>query len=782
MRATPYSFLALCLGTAFGAAASTVSAATVAGRVINADGGPVANAEVTAADAETQTGERGRFRVTGLSRQQITLEATQSLYGSATRTVTPPQDGLLVYLEPGDAEVLAPVAVTGTPVPGAPLLQAADVDVVDEAEKRRNESASLGDSLDQLAGVNNISTGNTVGKPVIRGLSGERVQVLSDGIAVDHQQFGVRHMPTVDPFLAGRMEVVRGANSVLYGSSALGGAVNVLPLKMPFGQAFGGEALAGYRTNNAQWDTGLTLGGGSDEFAISAGIIRHSADNIETPDEPAFFPPPPPKGSGNRDAPAYTGDLDFTDFEQINGRVGAGWQSDAYGTWTVRYSRWDDEHNFLLPPPGGNKPPSAGQEGVGQFIDNQQLQVDGEIDAGGITWKPQFVWQNNRRRSNAAGTPRAAGFDDTIDIEFDQYTARLEGEHGPVSGLDGGTFGVEYTTKNQTSRGSTQLSPGGSADNVAAFAFEEKSFGPVLLQAGLRFDHHEVEGKAGKTANPSASVVNADGNDYNVVTGSLGGTYALSEHVALAANVERGFRAPSLFELYVAGKHGGVAAVQEGNPDLDAETSLNTDLALRWASPRMRLAATVYRNKIDDYIFIRDTDNARGGLPVFDHAQGDAELTGVEFALDRTVTEWLSVNLTAEAIDGELDESGDDLPLLPADNVRAGLELSQPQLGPLRKPYLSMTARYAASKDAAPGEPFSQFDGAPFGRASTDSYTRVDLGAGFTAGVMGRAVTLDLAVTNLFDNDYRDFLDTYKGYALSPGRDIRLTARVPFGD
>lgn len=680
----------------------------------------------------------------------------------------------------GKVEKLAPIAVTGTPIPGDPLLQAADVDVVQTPEKERVELTSLGESLDQLAGVNNIATGNQTGKPVIRGLSGERVKVLTDGIGVDHQQFGVRHMPTIDPFLAGRLEVVRGANSVLYGSSALGGAVNVLAPPVPFDSPLTGELLTRYSGNNEQWDTGIKAGAGSEHFGFNAGLIRRSAENIETPDEPTFFPPPP-SDPANRDAPAYTGELGFTDFEQINGQLAGGWKSDAYGTWTARYTRWDDEHNFLLPPPAGMLPPPAGEEGIGQYIENDQLQLTGDVAGEGIRWKPTLLWQNNRRRSNAAGNARQRGFDGEIDIEFDQYTARLEGLHGPVLGLDGGTVGVEYVTKDQVSRGSTQLSPGGDVDNLAMFAFEEKGFGPLLLQAGLRYDYREVEGRASKTENPSADVVNAQGNDYSVFTGSLGGSLRLSESMALAANVSRGFRAPTLFELYVSGVHGGVAAIQQGNSGLEEETSINTDISLRWATGDSRFKLTGYRNVIDDYIFTRDTGNMMNGLPVFVFDQGKAQLTGVELSANHQVTDWLAVNAAAEAVNGELRGSGDELPLLPADNVRAGVVLDQPRLGALDQPYLTADVRYVASKDAAPGEPFSQFDGAPFGTASTSSYTRVDIGGGFALDVQGRVVNLDLAVTNLFDEDYRDFLDTYKGYALSPGRDIRLTLRSAFG-
>jgi len=674
---------------------------------------------------------------------------------------------------------LGPISVTGAPLPGSPLSQAADVDVIDSGAIEAKGATNLGEALDGLAGVDSIGTGNAVGKPVIRGLSGERIKILSNGVGLDHQQFGVRHTPTYDSFLIGRAEVVRGASSVLYGSSALGGAINLLPPEIAWETSIEGETLTRYSTNNDQWDTGVKATGGSGNFGYAVGIVRRSAGDIETPDESTFFPPPP--AARHQDAPAYTGKLGFTDFDQFNGDFALGYRDDAGGEWIARYSRFNDEHNFVLPPPAGNLPPSVGEEGIGQFIDNEQLALTGEKQAAGITWKPKLVWQNNRRRSNAAGTPRVAGFDNAIDIEFDQYTARLEGRHGPAPGLDGGTIGVEYVTRDQVSRGTTQLSPGGTVDNVAVFAFEEKQLGDLLLQAGLRYDHHTVEGEGSKTASASQSVIDAEQQSYDVMTGSLGGVYSLTDNFSLAANVGRGFRAPTLFELYVAGQHGGVAAFQQGNPDLDEETSLNTDLALRWASDSVRAKMTVYRNAIDDYIFLRDTGDAINGVPVFAYDQADAVLTGAEFSIDADVNAWMTLTAAAETVDGERRDNDDELPLLPADNVRLGAEFTPPDGGWLREPRGSVTLRYYASKDAAPGEPFSQFDNAPFGTASTGDYMLVDLGAGVSPRVAGQTVHLDLAVHNLFDKDYRGFLDTYKGYALSPGRDVRLTARVPFG-
>jgi iron complex outermembrane receptor protein/hemoglobin/transferrin/lactoferrin receptor protein len=403
------------------------------------------------------------------------------------------------------------------------------------------------------------------------------------------------------------------------------------------------------------------------------------------------------------------------------------------------------------------------------------------LAASGWELKPTLSWQNNLRRANSPGTPRSAGYDGTIHLEFDRYVARLEAIHGALGPFDGGTLGVEYTQKTQDSRGTTVLAPGGEVSNLALFAFESKDIGAWTLQAGLRHDWHSVTGDAGRTRAP-VDFVGRDSHDFAVFTGSLGAVYRLTGQVAIASNISRGFRAPSLFELYADGVHGGVAAIQEGNPDLDPEKSINVDLGLRWNTPSLQGSATVYRNAISDYIYLQDTGNARNGLPIFAYQQDDALLTGLELEASWQPTDQLEFSGALDLVRGTNDRTNEDLPLLPADSLRLDATYWFAERGPIREPYLTIGMRHAAAKDAAPGEPFAQFDRLPFGTASTDAYTLADLELGFAFRAFGnRLARVDLAVRNLFDTEYRDFLDTYKGYALSPGRDVRVSLSIPFG-
>ena len=505
--------------------------------------------------------------------------------------------------DPGFSIELDAIEVTaGVPMPGDPMLQAANIDVLAGEELRRRERFTLGETLESVPGVASITAGNSVGKPVVRGLSGNQVQVLANGIGVDYQQYGERHVPNIDPFLAGRIEVVRGASSLLYGSGALGGAIDVQAPAFVFMPAGENEAVADtlfvYHSNNEQWDTGAKARASSDRFSLDAGVMRRSAGDLDTPNASTAAE------SGKPSDPKFTGKLPFTDFDQLNAQFGAGVLTEI-GEFGLRYNQWNNENNFLLP----------NGKGIGLWLNNDQLQFTGALPlAADWELKPTLSWQHQLRRANSGGTPRSAGYNGKVHLEFDRYVAKLEAIHGALGPFDGGTLGVEYSNKIQHSRGTTVLAPGGEVSNLALFAFESKDIGDWTLQAGLRHDWHSVTGDAGKTRAP-VNFVGRDSHDHSVFTGSLGAVYRLTDEVAIATNLGRGFRAPSLFELYADGVHGGVAAIQEGDPNLEPEKSINIDLGLRWNTPRLQGSATVYRNAISDYIYLQDTGASRNDLP-----------------------------------------------------------------------------------------------------------------------------------------------------------------------
>lgn len=688
------------------------------------------------------------------------------------------------------AAALDTITVTGTARKARPFNAPADVDVVEGREKTKHQTASLGQTLDALPGISNIATGSQTGKPVIRGLSGNRVRVMQNGIGVYHQQYGVRHAPNIEPFLAERVEVVRGASSILYGSDAIGGAVNVIAKPVPFASPgeteLGGALTGGYSTNNNERMGGLRLNAANDQFGFTGAFLGRDGGNITTPNVSTF------PESGREGAPNFSGELDHTDYEQRNGELAFGWLA-PFGKVTARYQHWEDDHNYLLPPPI-NLPNGIG---IGQKLENDLFQMEAMIDLkAGWHLEPSFTWSNNKRQSNP-GPPPAANRpngstreflpeDIVIDLERDSYTGRLELVHENINNWLSGRWGVEVVREEQVSRGAVALSPGGEIDNYSLFGFEELDFGDWVVNAGLRFDRREQKADAGETFDQSVIPTDASLREqsYSVITGSIGASYQVTDNLVAAANIGRGFRAPDMFELFVNGVHGGVAAVQVGDPTLDEETSLNTDFSLRWKSERLQAKVTVYRNKISDYIFFGDTGTTNaGGLPILQADQADATLYGTDLSAHYQVNKLLALHGSYEMVRGDFDRGGNDLPLLAADEVRGGFTLTPESAALLKDPYLTLEVIHKMDKDAAGRlEPFSQFDDRPFGTASTDDYTLVNIYAGFDLPyeASGEHGQVNLRVNNLFDEEYRDFLDTYKGYALSPGRNVTVQMTLPF--
>jgi iron complex outermembrane receptor protein/hemoglobin/transferrin/lactoferrin receptor protein len=281
-------------------------------------------------------------------------------------------------------------------------------------------------------------------------------------------------------------------------------------------------------------------------------------------------------------------------------------------------------------------------------------------------------------------------------------------------------------------------------------------------------------------------------NTYTTLSGAVGASYAFGDGVAVATNLSSGFRAPSIFELYASGVHGGVAAFQVGNPDLDPERSYSADLSLRVRRDRVTAEITGYVNAISNYIYLRNTGdtNEGSGLPVFAAEQTDAVIPGIEATIETSVQPWLQVGGSTAILDGTGDGLGDgggdgELPLLPSNTLSGFVRWVPADTERLRNSQLEVKLKHAFQKDAAGRfEPFSQFDGGfgpPFGTASTQAYNVVNVEAQTTLRLgLGAPLTLSVGVDNLLDETYRDFLDTYKGYALSPGRDVQFSLSTAF--
>lgn len=786
----PLVFLALPAPTA-SAQLLPSSRGSVAGAVFDESGRALEGVQVRVPDLGLLTFSTadGSFLLSHLPSRQLRLSF--EVLGHASRvmevtvaagTVTP----LRVVLE------TSPISIPGVVVTGVPGLRSAlttpqDVKAVGGERMRASRTGSLGDLLARtVPGVSNIQTGSQVGIPVIRGLSGTRVRVLQNGVGQEFYQYGVRHHPTTSLLEAERVEVVRGASSLLYGSDALGGAVNILTRDLPFaaqgGMNVGGEVGGQLFSNNQEGAGDLELYAGTSRVGVGGGIEIRRGGDLTTPDVPDFFQTSTAgtARTGRYGDPKYTRTLPHTDFHQWSAYAQAGVRGGA-GTGEISLTHWDNENDFLLPSGGPKGSTENPPQGVGLHLAQTNLALRGTVVRNRFFLKSTLSYQRAVRQAAASGKLIQDDPDFVVDLEKDIVTGRMELAHAPLGRVEG-VLGAEVAVQDGKALGPVKLEPGSTVTNVGIFAFEEMRRGDVTLTAGLRFDFRSMEADPNSLTTDPGQLE----QEYRVVSGSIGMAHALGEGVSLAAQAGTGFRAPTVFELFADGEHGGVAAYQKGDPTLDPERSFSVDLSLRWALTRFQGEITGYWNHIRDYIYLANTGTQAGTLPVYQADQTDAVLKGVDASAGGALLPWLAVGGRFSWVEGVGDDLDDPrggsgsgpLPLLPPTQFGLFLDVQGPDVWGLDSPKLRLKADRVRKKDAAGViEPFSQFDRIPFGTASTLGYTLLDLEARAHFG----PVLVSLTVDNLLDEAYRSFLDTYKGYALSPGRNVGVTVRAPLG-
>ncbi len=661
------------------------------------------------------------------------------------------------------------------------------INVIQNSEKTLKATASLGGILEEFSGVNNIATGPQAGKPVVRGMSGERVKVLSNTSATDSQTYGIRHILNTDPFIADSIEVVRGAQGVLYGSDALGGVVNILSPKILSAKEgetkIAGEVAGEYHTNNNERMGGAKIQTAQGKLGVNVAVVKREADNFHTPDADTWKKGDPAIG----DKPRFSGELPYTNFETTSAFAAIGY-TDEWGDVALQHTYWQSFQNYLGHTAGPDFNPVAS---AGQKLTNNETQLKSELFLGEWIAKPMLSYTFNQREA-ATNTPyenmeSKKATADYLEIQSNRLDWRFAAEH-PQLGDFIGEIGFEGFDKDQELL-EGKLSPSATEKGRSIYLFEEADYEKWIVQVGVRYDHKSVNAPLdGNNAQfVTEGIFDATNNeqDFSGFSGSLGATYRLTSNWNLAGNIARGFRAPSIFELYAGGVHGGVQAYQKGNPELHAESTLGTDLSLRYKDEKTKASLGMYYTTIKDYIYLANTGATQtvNGilLPIMQNEQTDATMQGFEFSIDSYVSDSTNLEGGFELIKG-LDTSNDrKLTMMPANNLRLAVHQNVGAIGALQNSIFSLDMKYAASQTVAGSyEPFSQYNTMPFGSADTKAYTL--WGAGYNADIAigEQKAKLGIKITNLLDTKYRDFLDTYKGYALGMGRDISLTLTVPF--
>lgn len=726
---------------------TVVIAPDVYGTVTDSAGTPLSNVQVAVSELNrnTMTNNDGRYRLKGLPPGVHHIDFLRIGYAGQHVPVTIVDEGedvvLNVVMAPASIR-LSSVNVTATPTGTDPLKITQATVQLSGKELQRSLGASVGQTLAGEPGMATRFNGPVANAPVIRGLTGERVLVLQDGDrAGDLSSAAVDHLNAVDPSSAERLEVIRGPASLLYGNNALGGVVNVITNDIPAtiparltGFAFGqGES----GTPGGVGNVSLTMPVGT-RFAVSGrGGYRHF-DNMKV-------------GGGNTQA-------------NTNGHTANGTGSAAFITdnFAVGAAFRDMEFEYGLPfAEGGEKVRIDGSRR--QAVLKSTITTDaGIISTIRVDGTAQWYRHNEVEESGEIGT-RFALNTQTLNV-----TARTQ--TGPLTGA----IGLQSFLRQYSPAGAEAFTPAADNNNIALFLYEElpltkqaNSDRAAQLQFGARVDRFSLSTKPSDAADVERFGA-ASTTSFNNLSGSLGVSIPVLNSTSVTANVSRGFRAPTVEELYANGLHAAVGTFDVGNPLLKPEQSTGMEAGVRVQNGKTFAQFNTFYNIINNYVLPRAVGSAEidgDSVPLVNFVQANARMYGVEGQMETEIVSHIVAGAMGDFTRATL-KAGGNLPYIPAGRVGASLRYDSGRLafgGDMRRVF---------RQDKVSGD---QLD------VVTDTHTLVNLSASWIfSGKTSTVSSLTLRADNVLDEQYRDAASRIKSFAFNPGRNLSVVYKILF--
>ena len=646
----------------------------------------------------------------------------------------------------GTDKVLTPVVVTATPFENRGELDMAQpVSVLRGDDLRRKREASLGDTLSRELGVASSSFGPGAGRPIIRGLDGPRIRVLENGIGtLDISSISPDHAVTTESLNASQIEILRGPATLLYGSGASGGVVNVVNNRIPsqlFKSPKGDLEVRG-NTATEERTGAFNAAGSMRQMSWSIGGFRRKTDDYHIPGRANESDPASPKGIVENSAVNSGGLSGGASFVGERGFLGG-----SVGHLESKYG---------IPGPEGAR------------IDLKQTRYDfsSELDKPVVGFEKLKVRMgyNDYKHAEIERTGEIATRFKNQAIE-----SRAELLHEPLANWKG-VIGVQFRDRHFSALGEETVVPVTKSHSVGVFLVEERNWNRWRLELGGRGEYAAQDPKGDLLPSRSFGLYNA----------SVGALWKFMEGYGLGLTAIRGQRAPSTEELYIKGAHRGTATFQTGDTNLSSETTSNIDLALRKTTGAVTWKVNAFHNWINNYIFVRSADvngdgvadraddtgalDPNGEFLVQNFTQGGARFYGAEAeALFTIKPDEINLRLFTDYVRGKLDSGGNVPRLTP---WRFGVEFNH-QTGP-------WTSNISATRVMRQNH-VAELE------SSTPGYTLVNVEVSFRIKqTRSNGIKIFLQGRNLLNEEMRVHTSFLKDFAPLPGRALVAGVRGEF--
>jgi iron complex outermembrane receptor protein len=737
------------------------AATVVTGRVLTASGQPAADAhvEIVELGRRVEVDGEGRFRFENVPPGAYLVQAESARYGvNVARVEVSGGPDLSIELTLDRALHQETVVVTATP--GAATLSevAQPVSVLAGQALALRLEPTLGETLAQQPGVNSTYFGPGSSRPVIRGLGGDRIRVLQSGIgSADASSTSPDHAVSFDPLAAEQIEVVRGPATLLYGSNAVGGVVNILDNRVPDtvpDRALHGKVALDAGSAADERAGGVSLTGGKGRFAWHADLLKRKTDDVNIPGLAESDALRAEEGEEGEEHEQVEGVLENSAVDNTSGAVGVSVVGGG-GFLGVAASGLDSLYGV----PGHGH---HGEEADGEAGETEApVQVDLRQRRGDLRgeWREPFAgFSSVRLRFGLADYEHRELEGDVVGTTFtnQSWEGRLELAHrraGPFAG----SIGLQGFDRDFAAVGDEAFVPPTQTRSWSLFAFEEAGSGPVRVQLGGRVERLDVE--AGGD-DPLA-------REFTGYSASAGVIWQDARGWAAAFTAARSTKLPNAEELFSNGPHLATRAFERGDPDLGKEKSLGFDLSLRKRAGRVTGEMNLFLNRFDGFIYEQATGEEAGGLPVFQFVQRDAEFRGAEaqahLDLFHSEPHHFELDLMADYVRATLRGTGEPLPRIPPFRYGAGLHYDAGRWN------ARVELRGAAEQDRVTAS-----------ERPTEGYTLLNASVGWRAFFRRSVLELMLRGSNLTDAEARNHVSFLKDLAPLPGRDVRLIARLAF--
>lgn len=650
-------------------------------------------------------------------------------------------------------------------------------------ELDQTRGLSLGEALKKMAGVSNLQTGTNIYKPVINGLHSSRVLIINNGIRQEGQQWGSEHAPEIDPFIANKLTVIKGAASIRYGGDAIGGVVLVEPKSLTRLPGISGEINSAFFSNN--------------RMGVLSGILE---GNLKRTTPLSWRVQGTLKQGGNARTPNYW--LENSGLAEYNFSATAGWNKAKWGT-ELFFSSFDTRIGIFTGSHIGNTsdlinainsgdPPdyikdaefSYTIERPRQQVRHYLLKSNSFIQTGNLgKLNIILATQYNSRQEYDLKKFASSADVPQLDLRISTYTGELVWDHNKWNGFRGS---IGISTMYQDNWYQYRLFiPQYKLFNTGLFIMEKWNAGKLSFEAAARYD---IRNMYNIFANDGTAYANKNFGNFS---GNFGVIYAVENHHRFTANISTGWRAPNVNELYSDGLHHGAARIEKGNASLQAERANSIIAGYQYNQKKWQLETEVFYKHIDNFIFLRPTYppqlTIRGAFPSFEYAQADAGFYGGDVSLTIQPGDHLNLRLRTTLLWAWNITDDDWLIQMPPNLHEAELQYMFTDAGKWKQTYCKLSFIYTEGQKRIPQKgniEIKQNDGTITLESDyappPEAYLLASFEAGTALQTKDRPISIIVAVNNIFNTVYRNYLNAFRYYADEMGTNISLRLKIPF--